>query len=110
VSILSSRQSPPSPEEITVTILVRFWQEDDVWNASAWDLPVVVFGTTFEQARANFEDAILGHFETVCELGQIKETIQMLKDVEAQRSFYERIPPRQAFEKIVVNPRQLCFV
>lgn len=111
-TIFKSRKSQKSRKatEIRVTVLVGFWQEDGVWNASALDLPVAVFGTTFEEARAHFEDAIVSHFETLCELGRIEKTIKHLKRAEEGRKFYERIPPRQAFEKYLVNPQEPCLV
>lgn len=108
--IFKSQRSHKPNREIRVTVLVKFWQEDDVWNASAMDLPVAVFGESFEKARSNFEDAIISHFETLCELGRIEKTMDHLKRLERGRSFYERLPARQTFEKILVNPQEPCLV
>ena len=55
-----------------VPILVRFWQEDGVWNASALDISVAVFGNSFEEARSNFEEALAHHLEVVSEMNSAK--------------------------------------
>ncbi|MGO9211234.1 MAG: type II toxin-antitoxin system HicB family antitoxin [Terriglobales bacterium] len=71
---LSSKKQPTPIIEISV--LCKAWQEDGVWNAVAEDLPVAVFGNTFEQARDNLHDAILSHLESAQEMG----TLQLVAD------------------------------
>ena len=40
-------------------VLCKFWQEDGVWNGSAQDLPVAVFGETIELLRIFSMEAAL---------------------------------------------------
>jgi predicted RNase H-like HicB family nuclease len=95
------------PPHADVPILVRFWQEDDVWNASAFDLAVSVFGDTFEEARSNFENALDSHFALLVELGRTAETVKRLKGVAKERGFYtQRIKPRQTVEQFEI-PREM---
>lgn len=96
--------------EVLVPVLVRFWSEDGVWNASAMDIPVAVFGESFEDARTHFEEALLSHFEILCERNQIESTLKILVRAVKDRGFYERIQPRQTFEKFVFNSQELCLV
>ena len=96
--------------EVLVPVLVRFWSEDGVWNASAMDIPVAVFGESFEEARAHFEEALASHFEILCERNQIEGTIKILLRAAKDRGFYERIQPRETFEKFVFNSQELCLV
>ena len=63
-------------------------QEDGVWNIAAFDLPVVVFGETFEIAQANFDEAIKVHFWGLHELGKVKSTIKHLQNLAKEREFY----------------------
>jgi predicted RNase H-like HicB family nuclease len=80
-----------------------------VWNASAMDIPVAVFGDSFEEARTHFEEAIVSHFEVLCETNRIDSTVKHLMTMAKDRGFYERIPPRQAFEKFMINPEEPCL-
>ena len=81
-----------------VPILVRFWQEDGVWNASALDISVAVFGNSFEEARSNFEEALARHFEVLQEMKQLPQTIRILQRAAKDRGFYQRIEPGSPFE------------
>ena len=81
-----------------VPILVRFWQEDGVWNASAMDISVAVFGNSFEEARSNFEEALARHFEVLREMKQLSQTIRDLRRAAKDRGFYQRIEPGSPFE------------
>jgi predicted RNase H-like HicB family nuclease len=49
--------------------LCRFWREDGVWNASAVDLPIAVFGDTIEEAQSNMSDALTAHLNALNRLG-----------------------------------------
>jgi predicted RNase H-like HicB family nuclease len=91
-------------------ILVRFWPEDDVWNASAFDLGVAVCGDTFEEARQNFEEALCKHFELLSKMGRAKETIARLRTAAVDRGFYDRITPRETFAAYPVPTEMApCF-
>jgi len=92
-----------------VPVLVRFWAEDGVWNASAMDIPVAVFGDTFEDARRNFEQALISHFEVLCEMDQMQQTVRILLSKAKERGSVDRIPARQMFEKYLISPEEPCF-
>ncbi len=79
VSVRSKKPKKTSSEIAAVAIFVRFWEEDGIWNASAVDLPVVAFGKNLKEAKNNFGDAILTHFDTLHELGKLEEVVQQLR-------------------------------
>lgn len=89
------------PQDVT-PILVKFWPEDGIWNASAFDLGVAACGDTFEEARENLKEVLDRHFELLCKMGRTKETIKRLRIAAADRGFYDRIKPRETFEKFPV--------
>lgn len=94
---------------LDVPVLVRFWPEDGVWNASAMDIPVAVFGDTFEEARSHFEEALARHIEILCEMNQMDQTIKILSKAAKDREFYDRIPAQQPFERYLVDREGLRF-
>lgn len=67
-----------STDQQHVPILCKLWSEDGVWNAISADLPVAVFGDTFEEAKANLEEALIGHFAALEQTGQLKNTIELM--------------------------------
>jgi predicted RNase H-like HicB family nuclease len=95
----TKQQAPP---HVDVPILVRFWPEDDVWNGSALDLGVAVCGETFEEARDNFDEALKCHFALLTKMGRAEETVERLRIAALDRGFYDRIKPREAFEKFPI--------
>jgi len=64
-------------------VLCNLWQEDGVWNGVADDLPVAVFGATFEEAQANLCQALMSHLEALQEVGKLEETVA-LTEAQAQ--------------------------
>ena len=46
------------------------------------------------------------HFELLCKMGRAKETIKRLRIAAVDRGFYDRIKPRETFEKYPI-PTQL---
>ena len=108
MSIFTSNKQPR--EEAAAFVLVKFWPSDGVWNASAMDIPVSVFGTTFEEARNNFEDALLAHFETLADVGQLKPTLQLLQRIASDRGVFDRLEPRETFAKFPIanETLELC--
>ena len=68
-------------------MLCKAWQEDGVWNATAEDLPVAVFGHTFEQARHNLHEAILSHLEAAQESGMLERVARQLRQRALEHSF-----------------------
>lgn len=99
-----------SPKKSPIFVLVRFWQEDNVWNGSALDIPVAVSGESFEDVRNNFEEALKAHFDLLQELKREKPVINKLIKVAKERGFYDRIQPRETFEKFAVerDSLELC--
>jgi predicted RNase H-like HicB family nuclease len=108
VKIFSSGKTKQQlPPHADVPILVRFWQEDGVWNASAFDLAVAVFGDTFEEARSNFEVALDSHFALLVDMGRAVATVRRLKRIAKDRGFYaDRMKPRQTVEQFEI-PREM---
>lgn len=89
---MSGLSQPKNAEEelvrqIEVPILCRFWCEDEVWNGSAQDLPVSVFGKNFEQAKKHLAEALHSHFEALEEVGLLDQTIQELCRIAHNRTF-----------------------
>ena len=70
-----------------ISILCRFWEEDGVWNAAAHDLPVAVFGKTFQQAQKHLNAALKAHFEALHELGKVQDTIERLRRIAHDQTF-----------------------
>jgi predicted RNase H-like HicB family nuclease len=67
------------PVTATINILCRFWLEDGVWNGSAVDLPVSVFGETIEQSQQHLIDAVVCHLEALQEVGRLEQEMQRLQ-------------------------------
>jgi predicted RNase H-like HicB family nuclease len=90
---------------IEVPVLARLWHEDDVWNVSAFDLPIVAYGEGLEEARANFEEAVQGHFQALAELKRLDAVIQSLGGLAEEQGFYEqRMKPHVLVETFVYRP------
>ena len=64
---------------LEIPVLLRLWQEDKVWNGKAADLPIAVFGETFEATVGNLHDAVLSHLEALQEIGKLEETAHILR-------------------------------
>jgi predicted RNase H-like HicB family nuclease len=64
---------------VEIPVLLRFWQDDDCWNGEAVDLPVAVFGKTFEETTRNLHEAVISHLEALQEIGKLNDTVQVLK-------------------------------
>jgi predicted RNase H-like HicB family nuclease len=109
VNIFSRNASQPKSAHVDLPILVRFWYEDDVWNASAFDLPVAVFGNSFDEARSNMEEALDAHFELLVEMNRATITVKKLKRIAEDRGFYDRIQPRETVEKFMLPELELSL-
>ena len=66
-------------EKLELSILCRFWEEDGLWNGIAVNLPIAVFGDTFEESLSNMRDAVESHVEAVVEAGPSDE-LQRLQE------------------------------
>ena len=103
MKIFSMTRKEQPPAHVGVPILVRLWEEDGVWNASAFDLSVAVFGNTLAEAQKHFEEALESHFELLVEIDMVKETISRLKSIADDRGFYEaRMNPHEAVSRFEV--------
>ncbi len=86
-----------------VPLLARIWQEDDVWNMSAFDLPIVAYGERIEEARKNFEEAVQSHLDALASLGRLDDVAAALRGLAAEREFYaERMKPHSLVESFVL--------
>jgi hypothetical protein len=83
------KTKPAADVSIEIPVLCKFWQEDDVWNGVAEDIPVAVFGANFEQAQSHMRDAILTHLDALQELNHLTETIKMLRKRSRERYWSE---------------------
>ncbi len=78
---------------IEIPVLCKFWQEEDVWNGIAEDVPIAVFGRTFEQAQRHMRDAILAHLDALQQLDRLSETIKLLRRRSRERCLSEMAIP-----------------
>jgi hypothetical protein len=90
---------------VEVRILAKIWEEDKVWNVSAFDLPVVSFGNTMREAQKSFEDAVESHFMALADLHRIESTVRTLQNLALQRDFYEaRMTPHVTVQNFPYSP------
>ena len=89
--------------ETTVTLVVKFWEEDGVWNAAAEDLPVAVYADSLTNALAKVREAVLEHVNLSHELGFSKELIQHLHDAAASKHAVEDVEPGELLGRVVAR-------
>jgi hypothetical protein len=96
----------------TVNVLCKLWFEDNVWNGVAQDLPVAVFGETFEQAKANLLDAVVCHLQASSELGNLDQVLRSLQMKEHEILALDELPPHAALVRVpvVANDGQILAV
>lgn len=87
---------------VAVPILCKFRFEDGVWNGVAEDLPVAVFGNTFEEAKENLRSAIESHIESVLESGEVMPLIQHLQERGREYLSVDEISPGSPLVKMLV--------
>ena len=92
-------------EQQHLPILCKLWSEDGVWNAIAADLPVAVFGATFEEAKENLEEALNDHIKALRKTGHIQDTIELLTHKAHEYGFlsFDDIGPDSALVKMLVS-------
>ena len=78
MSLLARKKATATAVEIPV--ICKIWQEDGVFNGVAQDLPVAVFGKTYEEAQKHLDEAIIAHLEALLECRQLEGTIRDLRD------------------------------
>jgi predicted RNase H-like HicB family nuclease len=91
-----------STSPISVPILCKFWHEDGVWNGVAEDVPVAVFGRTFEEAQENMRSAIESHMESVAEAGNVASLIRHLQERSREYLAVDEISPGSPLVKMLV--------
>ncbi len=102
---MSTVNSIQQSGEMEVPLLARIWREDDVWNVSAFDLPIVAYSERIEEARENFEEAVNSHFEALAALNRLENVASSLRDLATQRGFYEeRVKPHVLVENFFFHP------
>lgn len=88
------------PEEMAnIPILARLWQEDGVWNVSAFDAPIVAYGENLDEARSNFIEAVQCHFQALKHFNELHEAAANLRSIAEQHGFYaDRVRPQTLLE------------
>lgn len=95
-------------DNTTAFFTAKAWQEDGVWNAEIVDLPVVVFGDTFEEATENLADALCSHLKAAQELGALDEIIASLPKLEAPKLEVEIEGANEYFWRVPANLQPLA--
>ncbi len=90
---------------VIVPILCEFWHEDGVWNGVARDLPVAIFGKTFELARKHMADGIRGFMQSAIKDGELPDVITRLRKAERQRLAVDKIPVSRPLLKMSIEVR-----
>ncbi len=92
---------------VAIPILCRFWFEDGVWNGTAEDMAVAVFGSTFEEAMSNMRAAVGSHIESVMEAGEIEDLIRHLQERAKEYGFLslDELSPSSPLVKMLVAIR-----
>jgi predicted RNase H-like HicB family nuclease len=99
---------------VEVPVLCRIWEEQGIFNGVAEDLPVAVFGETYEEARQNLRDAVISHLEALRQLQQLNPVVEHLRR-QAREGYFspQEIPRDQSFYRFsaaIHNSRILPLV
>lgn len=112
--IFGEREADAVPRVIEIPVLLHLWQEENVWNGEAVDLPVAAFGDTFEEAVKHLRVAVISHLETLQEIGKLDETVHILRACARQhRVSVDEMGSNQPFIRFtagVENQRVVCLV
>lgn len=92
-----------------IPVLCKFWQEDGVWNGSAQDLPVAVFGETIEEAKKNLGEALICHFHALHEIGKIEKVTSDLCRLASERLSFDEMSNNELFWKTTISG-EVCEV
>ncbi len=82
--------STPDQTYPNTPLLARLWNEDGIWNISAFDLPIVAYGNDLNEARAHFAEAVESHLSALASLGRLDATLAALRHLAASRDFLEQ--------------------
>jgi predicted RNase H-like HicB family nuclease len=98
---------------LEIPILARLWQEENVWNGEAVDLPIAVFGDTFEETVKNLHDAVISHLEALQEIGKLEDTAHILRAcARTRRVSLDEMGSNQPFMKFnagLQNHKVVCI-
>ena len=85
-------------------VICKFWQEDGVWNGEAVDLPIAVFGKTFEEALDSLKEGIVSHFNASVQVGSIQELINTVEQIAVDKGLLsiDDIMPGSPLVKMLV--------
>jgi predicted RNase H-like HicB family nuclease len=93
---LFGRKEAAEEKAIEISVFCKIWQEDGVFNAVANDLPIAVFGKTYEEAQKHLGEAIIGHLEALLELHQLDQTIKHLRECAKESMTFEEFPRHES--------------
>ena len=109
-----AKRNQAEPDSVAVPVLCRFWFEDGVWNGTAEDTAVAVFGSSFEEAMANMRAALESHIQSIIEAGEIGELVQHLRQRAKEYGFLalEEMSPGSPLVKmsVAIRNRELVAV
>lgn len=92
------RKKESSEIVVEIPVLCRIWEEQGVFNGVAEDLPVAVFGKTYEEAQNNLRDAIISHLEALRELDKLQPVVEHLRRQARETHFSPgELPRDQSF-------------
>lgn len=95
VSFLKKKGSAKTARTVVeIPVFCKIWEEQGVFNGIAEDLPVAVFGKTYEETQSNLADAIISHLEALRELNKLKETVEYLRSQARETCFSPQEIPR----------------
>ncbi len=94
------------PQSHEVPVLCKLWFQDGVWNGSAHDLPIAVFGKTIDEARKNLGAALVSHFHALQEIGKTAEVIRELCRVAGERLSFDEMANNELYWKVMVSAEQ----
>jgi len=80
-----------------------------------FDVPIAAYGDDIDEARSNFEEAVVCHFQALKHFNELRETVTKLRALVSERGFYSaRVQPHAlvedfSFALTVDREAQLCL-
>jgi hypothetical protein len=103
-TIFGKKEEEEAQVVLEIPVLCRLWMEEGTWNGEAVHLSVAVFGTTFEEAKRNLEDAVISHLQALQEIKKLDETVQMLRlCAKHHRMLLDEMPTNEATIKFTAG-------
>lgn len=88
-----------------IPVLCRFWREDGVWNGVAEELPIAVFGKTFETAKENLREAIENYCLVMMDAGQFASLVRRLRSRSRTSLAIKSMSPGSPLVKMLLATR-----